>query len=219
MELYTVLREVKASDLSAAEAIKRLDGTSLYTALALVAVVLVPAWTWQERCGSSSWSCSSCRGRSFLRLLRTGRGTRCTKLLPQSRPRLDARHLALTVGRVAPTPGRILVIGITMRNPASRGNAVVEFQWQVRIVPRTISQALAVIVGVTAKHPVALLNTQRRGAVIEAGAAEVSQRVISDHVGTPGKIAAFIEHHPNSLAPVATSGRVWWRTPSTQLPS
>src|SRR5262245_32437734 len=45
-----------------------------------------------------------------------GRGAYGAKPLPQSHPRFEARPLARAVGRVAPAPGRILVIGITMRN-------------------------------------------------------------------------------------------------------
>ena len=83
----------------------------------------------------------------------------------QSRAGIDHRYLpptdisrARVVGRIARAPCRVLVIRIALPDPTRRGNVMVEFWRQVRVLTGAERQALAVIVGVTAEHPVALLD-------------------------------------------------------------
>src|SRR5215813_13955593 len=123
---------------------------------------------------------------------------------------------ARVVGCVARAPRWILIIRIALRDPTCRGNAVIEFWREVRVLTGAKRQALIIVVRVTAEHPVALLDAYGRGPVIEAGTAEVGQRVAGDYIRAPGEIAAFVEHRTNPLAPVATCGRLP-RLPSAEL--
>ena len=91
----------------------------LYTMLALVALVLALAWFRQDPLGFVFVVVLGLPWTFFLSAAVDGAGGAPRQALAPSRPRLDARSLALAVGRVAPTPGRILVIRITTRNPAS----------------------------------------------------------------------------------------------------
>src|SRR5262245_23204002 len=98
--------------------------------------------------------------------LHTGECTGLPERMAQSRVGIDGQYLppidisrARVVGRVARAPRRALVIWIALPDPTRRGNAVIEFWREVRILAGAECEARAVIVSATTEHPVALLDT------------------------------------------------------------
>src|SRR3569833_4048448 len=103
---------------------------------------------------------------------------------------------------LAAAPVRVLTIRIVIRHATPGRDAVRKRGREVRILARSERQTLTTEVRVTAEHPIALLDAQRRRAVVEAGVVEVAHDIRVDHESAPAEIGPAVENGACATAPV-----------------